>query len=87
MMINGGITIKTWKLSRTTKQKLFQRISMERKQPEKPVSFYILLIFPLITIVLLLAVSIYCYLMKYRTKQKQLIPFHFTSNTLKEIIY
>ena len=34
--------------------------------------FYILLVFLLITIALLLTVTIYCYLIKYRTKQKHL---------------
>ena len=38
--------------------------------------FYILLVFLLITIVLLIAVSIYCYLIKYKSKQKYLLPFH-----------
>ena len=37
--------------------------------------FYILLTFLLITITLLIAVSIYCYLIKYRAKQKHLSPF------------
>ena len=50
-------------------------------------NFYILLAFLLITIALLIAVSIYCYLIKYRAKQKHLLPFHFTNNILKEIMY
>ena len=50
-------------------------------------NFYILLAFLLITIVLLIGVSIYCYLLKYRAKQKHLLPFHVTNNTLKEIMY
>ena len=44
----------------------------------KTQSFYILLTFLLITITLLIAVSIYCYLIKYRAKQKHLLPFHDT---------
>ena len=32
----------------------------------------------IITIALLVAISIYCYLMKYREKQKRLLPFHDT---------
>ena len=44
----------------------------------KTQSFYILLTFLIITIILLIAVSIYCYLIKYRAKQKQLLPFHDT---------
>ena len=40
--------------------------------------FYILLAFLLITIALLIAVSIYCYLIKYRAKQKHFLPFHDT---------
>ena len=43
--------------------------------------FYILLVFSLITIALLIAVSIYCYLIKYQTKQKQ--NFLAANNELK----
>ena len=42
----------------------------------KTQSFYILLAFLLITIALLIAVSIYCYLLK------NLLPFHNTNNKL-----
>ena len=35
-------------------------------------SFYILLAFLLVTIALLIAASIYCYLVKYKSKQKNL---------------
>ena len=45
--------------------------------------YYILLAFLLITIELLIAVSIYCYLIKYQAKQKHLLPFQFTSTKLK----
>ena len=45
----------------------------EKKATCKTKNFYILLAFLLITIGLLIAVSIYCYLTKYR---KQLLPFH-----------
>ena len=41
-------------------------------------NFYILSAFSLITIVLLIAVSIYCYLIKYRAKQKHY--YHFTND-------
>ena len=46
-------------------------------------SFYILLPFLLITIALLIAVSIYCYLIKYKAKQKHLLPLYVTNNKLK----
>ena len=59
----------------------------EKKATCKTQNFYILLAFLLITIALLIAVSIYCYLIKYRAKQKHLLPFNFTNNKLKEIIY
>ena len=65
------------------KQKLFQQVLMKRKQPVKRKS---LLGFLLITKALLIPVSIYCYLIKYQAKQKHLLPFHFQSNELKEII-
>ena len=47
----------------------------EKKVTCKTQNFYILLAFLLITIALLIAVSIYCYLMRYREKQKHLLPF------------
>ena len=34
-----------------------------------------------------IAVSIYCYLIKYRAKQKHLLPFHVTNNELREVLY
>ena len=55
----------------------------EKKATCKTQNFYILLAFLLITIALLIAVSIYCYLTKYRAIQKHLLPFHFTHNKLK----
>ena len=42
----------------------------------KTQSSYVLLTFLLITITLLIAFSIYCYLIKYWSKQKHLLPFH-----------
>ena len=53
----------------------------------KTKSFYILLAFLLITIALLIAVSIYCYLIKYKAKQKHLLLFYVTNNELKEVLY
>ena len=50
-------------------------------------NFYILLVFLLITIALMIAVSIYCYSIKYRVKQRHLLPFHSTNNKLKEVMY
>ena len=59
----------------------------EKKAICKTQNFYILLAFSLITIVLLIAVSIYCYLIKYRAKQKHLLPFHNTNNESKQVLY
>ena len=79
---------KMEKLSHTTeKQKLFKQILIKRKATCKTQNLYILLAFLLITIALLIAVSIYCYLIKYRAKQKHLLPFHVTNNELQQIIY
>ena len=50
-------------------------------------NFYVSLIFILITIAFLIAVNIYCYLIKYQVKQKHLLPFYVTNNELKEILY
>ena len=46
-------------------------------------NFCILLAFLLLTIVLLIAVSSYCYLIKYLAKQKHFLPYHVTKNKLK----
>ena len=54
-----------------------------KKVTFKTQNVYILLAFLLITVALLLAVSSYCYLIKYRTKQSHLIPFHDTK--LKQV--
>ena len=47
----------------------------------------ILLAFLLINIALLIAGSIYCYLVKYREKQNHLLTFHFKSGKLKYFMY
>ena len=51
----------------------------EKNITYKTQNFYILVTFLLITIALLIAVSIYCYLIKYHGKQKYLLPFHNTN--------
>ena len=54
----------------------------EKNITRKIQNFYILLAFFLITIALLIAGSIYCYMIKYRAKQK-----HFTTqNSNKSIL-
>ena len=57
----------------------------EKKATCKTQNFYILLAFLLITIALLIAVSVYCYLIKDRAKQ--LLLFHCTNNELREVLY
>ena len=47
-------------------------------------NFFVLIEFLLVTIALLIAVSIYQ--IKYRAKQKHLLPFNFINNKLREII-
>ena len=59
--------------------------TIPKNMPCKTQNFYILLTFLLITIALLIAVSIYCYLIKYRTKT--FILFHNTNNELRENLY
>ena len=56
---------------------------MKRTQPVKCKKF--LLAFLLITIALLIAVSIYCYLIKHIAIEKYLFPFHDTNNKLKKV--
>ena len=52
----------------------------EKKATCKTQNFYILLAVVLITTALLMAVSAYCYLIKYRAKQKHLLPFYITND-------
>ena len=59
----------------------------EKSENCKTKSFYILLAFLLITTALLIPVSICCYLIKYKAKQKQLLPFYVTNNELNEVLY
>ena len=56
-----------------------------KKVAYKTKKLYISLAFLLITISLLIAVSIYCYQIKYLAKQKQLSPCHVSNNKLKEV--
>ena len=59
-------------------------ISCNKKlQPVKKKKLYILLAFLLVTIALLIAISIYCYVILYKAKQKHLLQFNFTNYKLK----
>ena len=53
----------------------------------KTKKFYIFLFFLLITIVLFIAVSIYCCLIKHTSKQKHLLPYHVTNSKIKKFFY
>ena len=50
----------------------------KKMQPLKQ-SFYILLAFSLIVIRLLIAIRIYCYLIKYNAKLKHIFPYYITN--------
>ena len=50
----------------------------------KTKNFYIFLFFLLMAIALFIVVSIYCYLIKYKAKQKYLLPCHVTNNKFKK---
>ena len=65
------------------------KINSTKTVPEKSTStsFYILLASVLITITLLKAVNIYCYLIKYQMKQKHLLPHHLTNNKLEKLLH
>ena len=58
----------------------------EKKATCKTQTFFILLEILLITIALLIAVSIYWYLIKYGVKQKYLSPFHVTNDKLINVL-
>ena len=55
-----------------------------KKVTWKTQNFYILIAFLLVAILLLITVSIYCYLIKYQTKY--LWPFHCIRNLKKSIL-
>ena len=69
------------------KTKTFSKSFNEKNITYKTQNFYILLTFLLIITTLLIAVSIYCYLINYWAKGKHLLPFHNTNNKLKKPIY
>ena len=52
----------------------------------KTQNLYILLAFLLTTMALLIAVNIFCYLIKYWAKQKYLLPFPVKNNELREVL-
>ena len=51
------------------------------------INFYILLLYLLITIVLLTAISIYCCFIKYQTKEKYLLLSGITGGKIIEVLY
>ena len=55
-------------------------------QKKQKVSIF-LFAFLSISVVLLTAVSIYCYLIKYKAKQKHLLPFYIKNNELKKVLF
>ena len=57
------------------KQKQLQQILIKKNAICKTKNFCILLAF-----LLFIAVSIYCYLIKYKAKQKHLLPYYVTNN-------
>ena len=60
----------------------------EKKKPTcKAQHFYISFAILLIFIALLIVLIIYCYLTKYRPKQKHLVPFQITNSELKQVLY
>ena len=38
-------------------------------------------------VLMMISVSIYCYLIKYQANQKHLLPFHDTNNELNQVLY
>ena len=77
--------VKIIEVTKTVPKKPFQQKPVQQKLFQKKLLYQILLTFLLITIALLIAISIHCYLIKYRSKQKYLLAYHNTSEKLKEI--
>ena len=86
-MDDSTITCDEIMESYVEERKIIPTIFNERKATCKRQNFYILLAVLLIIIALLIAVSIYCYLIKYLTRQKYLLPFHVKINKSKEVMY
>ena len=61
--------------------------NFNEKKACKTQNVYILLSFLLITIELMIALGTYCYLIKYRAKQKHLLAFDTTNNELKKTMH
>ena len=59
----------------------------KKKITYKPQNLYSSLTFILTTTALLIAISIYCYLIKYWAKRKYLLTFHSANNELRKLIY
>ena len=75
-----GITCDEIRDAQKTKMK--QQILMKKNAICKAKNLYVWLVFFLISIAFLIAVSFYCYLIKYQVKQKHLLPFHITNDKL-----
>ena len=60
------------------------QVLMKKKATSKTQNLYILLAFSLITISFCIAVSIYCYLVKYWAEQ--LLPFHYINDESHEVL-
>ena len=71
--------------TKSTSTKTFLTKNTSTKRTSK--NFYILPTILLITIALSIAVSIYCYPLKYQVKQKHLLPYQITNGKLKEVLY
>ena len=80
--IIDGLGITCDEIRDTQKTKMKQQILMKKNAICKAKNLYVLLAFFLISIAFLIAVSFYCYLIKYQVKQKHLLPFHITNDKL-----
>ena len=58
---------------------------MKKMQPVKQKKLYFMCLF-INYIALVIAVNIYYYLIKYRAKQKHLLPYYTTNNKLKNFV-
>ena len=61
--------------------------NFNEKATSKTHNICILPAFLLVTIALLITITMYCYLVKCKAKQKDLLSIYFTNYELKEIIY
>ena len=70
-----------------TCDEIIAETKIKKKMTCKTKKLYNFVVFLLITIALLVAVSIHSYLIKYKAKQKHLLPYYVTNSKVKKVFF